>query len=151
MRFLSMAVASAFMASCAQPVPREAHLPANTAAFFKDYAANDATGKNTLPVFLAACRGDHRALDRIFSDYGRFGSGDNEAWGDVPDMLLAAMGDRRFSGYLSQRDLPLRVAAVKWLGEPGSNLYLDPERKARFPLTAGIQEAVFKTHPETQP
>lgn len=151
MRVFPAAVASAFMASCVRPVPREAHLPASTAAFFKDDAANDATGKNTLPVFLAASRGDHHALDRIFSGYGRFGSGDNGAWGDVPDMFLAAMGDRRFSGYLSQRDFPLRAAAVKWLGEPGSNLYLDPEQKARFPLTAGIQEALFKPHPETRP
>lgn len=119
--------------------------------FFTDYVANDGPEPDTLPIFLSACSGDQIALDEIFSDYGRFGSGDSEAWGDVPDMLLAELGDRRFSAYASKQDLKRKAAVLKWLGDPGSSLCDDPALRRLYPKTAALQEALFASDPTTRP
>jgi hypothetical protein len=119
--------------------------------FFTDYVTNDGPEPDTLPVFLSACNGDQSALDAIFSDYTRFGSGDNEAWGDVPDMLLAELGDQRFSSYASKQNLERRVTVLKWLGTPGSSLCDDTDSRRLYPKTAAIQEALFASHPTARP
>ena len=119
--------------------------------FFADYVANDGPEPDTLPIFLSACSGDQSALDAIFSDYDRFGSGDNEAWGDVPDMFLSELGDQRFSAYASKQDLKRKVAVLKWLGAPRSSLCDDSDARRLYPKTAARQEALFASHPAARP
>jgi hypothetical protein len=128
------------------------HRPSSGASsFFADYVANDGPEPDTLPIFLSACSGDQSALDAIFSDYDRFGSGDNEAWGDVPDMLLAELGDQRFSAYASKQDFKHRVAVLKWLGAPGSSLCDESDSRRLYPKTAALQDALFASHPTARP
>lgn len=142
---------SVMAASCANQAPSNHRPSAQATIFFTDYVAKDGPEPDTLPVFLRACNGDKSALDAIFSDYARFGSGDNEAWVDVPDMLLAELGDQRFSTYASKQDLKRRVAVLKWLGAPGSSLYDDSTSRRLYPKTAALQEALFASHPTARP
>jgi len=137
--------------SCAHPGVVEKHPSSEAVTFFKDYVENDGPEPDTFDTFIKACGGDQEALVQIFSDYRRFGSGDNEAWGDVPDVILSELGDERFSSFVSSQETSIQTSAVRWLGSPGSNLFRDPERKARYPRMAGIQEAVFATNPGAEP
>ena len=137
--------------SCANHAISNDRPSSGASKFFSDYVANDGPAPDTLPIFLSACSGDQGALDAIFSDYDRFGSGDNEAWGDVPDMLLSELGDQRFSSYASEQNLERRVAVLKWLGDPGSSLYEDSNLRHLYPKTAALQKALFAARPTTRP
>ena len=150
MKILSQLL-SVMASSCVNQATFNDHPTVEAYRFFTDYVANDGPEPDTLPIFLSACDGDQGALDTIFSDYDRFGSGDNEAWGDVPDMLLGEIGDRRFSAYASKQNLERRVAVLKWLGAPGLSLCGDSDSRRRYPQTAALQEALFASHPETRP
>lgn len=142
---------SVMACSCVNQAASNGRPTAGASRFFTDYVANDGPEADTLPIFLSACNGDQSALDAIFSDYDRFGSGDNEAWGDVPDMLLAELGDQRFSTYASKQNLERRVAVLKWLGAPGSSLCDDSDSRRLYPKTAALQEALFASHPTARP
>jgi hypothetical protein len=142
---------SVITCSCANQAVFNVRPSTGASSFFADYVANDGPELDTLPVFLSACGGDQSALDAIFSDYDRFGSGDNEAWGDVPDVLLAELGDQRFSAYASKQDLRRKVAVLKWLGAPASSLFDDSDSRRLYPKTAALQEALFTAHPTTRP
>jgi hypothetical protein len=137
--------------SCANQIASTERPTSTATEFFTDYVRSDGPDLETLQVFLSACRGDQESLDKIFSDYDRFGSGDNEAWGDVPDVLLEELGDLRFSSYASQQDLEQKVAILKWLGLPGSTLYEDPELRFRYPKTSALQRELFTLHPTARP
>jgi hypothetical protein len=137
--------------SCANQLASSERPTSKATAFFTDYVKSDGPAPDTLPVFLSACRGDQESLDKIFSDYGRFGSGDNEAWGDVPDVLLEELGDLRFSSYASQQCIERKVAVLKWLGFPGSTLYEDPELSLSYPKTSALQREFFASDPTAQP
>jgi hypothetical protein len=119
--------------------------------FFKDYVRNDGPAADALPDFIRASRGDYAALNAIFTDYARYGSGDSEAWGDVPDVLLEQIGDERFARYLDRQELAIQLNAVKFLGAPGSNLYEDAESKKTYPRTAEIQKSLFSKFPSAIP
>jgi hypothetical protein len=142
---------SVMACSCVNQAASNDRPSAEATRFFTDYVANDGPEPDTLPVFLRACNGDQSALDAIFSDYARFGSGDNEAWGEVPDTLLAELGDQRFSTYASKQNLEGRVAVLKWLGDPGSSLCDDSDSRRLYPKTAALQEALFASHPTARP
>ena len=131
------------LAACSHLSIAPGRTSASAEAFFKDYVRNDGPAADTLPDFIRASRGDYAALNAIFSDYARYGSGDSEAWGDVPDVLLEAIGDERFAEYLKQADPRIQLNAVRFLGLPGSNLYEDADLKKAYPRTAAIQEALF--------
>lgn len=131
------------LVACARPSTAPDLAATGAGAFLKDYVRNDGPAADTLPDFIRASRGDYAALNAIFSDYARYGSGDSEAWGDVPDVLLEAIGDERFAEYLKQADPRIRLNAVRFLGLPGSNLYEDADLKKVYPRTAAIQEALF--------
>lgn len=119
--------------------------------FFTNYVLKDGPEPDTLPIFLSACNGDQIALDAIFSNYRRFGSGDNEAWGDVPDVLLAELGDQRFSTYASKQNSERMGAVLKWLGPPGTSLCDDAELRRHYPKTAALQEKLFASQPTACP
>ena len=142
---------SVMACSCANQAVSNDRPSSGASSFFANYVANDGPEPDTLPIFLSACRGDQSALDAIFSDYDRFGSGDNEAWGDVPDMLLAELRDQRFSAYASKQDFKRKVAVLKWLGTPGSSLCDDSDSRRLYPKTAALQEALFASHPTARP
>jgi hypothetical protein len=140
-----------FIFSCTHHVITELRPSTKASAFFKDYVANDGPRSDTLPVFMEGCRGNHQALVQIFSDYRRFGSGDNEAWLDVPDIILSEMGDQKFAAFLLEQKLPLQISAVKYLGEPALSLFQDSPMATRYPITAQIQKEVFAANPNAQP
>lgn len=146
-----LSITTSFICSCAHNVITELRPSPKALAFFKDYVANDGPQNETLPVFMEGCRGNHQALVQIFSDYKRFGSGDNEAWVDVPDMFLSEMGDQKFSAFLLEQKLTLQISAVKYLGDPGSSLFRDSSMAARYPKTAQIQKEIFAANPHAQP
>lgn len=142
---------SVIACSCANRAVSNDRPSSSASGFFAAYVANDGPAPDTLPIFLSACSGDQSALDAIFSDCDQFGSGDNEAWGDVPDVLLAELGDQRFSAYASKQDLRGKVAVLKWLGAPGSSLCDDSDSRRLYPKTAALQEALFASHPSARP
>ena len=142
---------SVMACSCANQAVSNDRPSSGASSFFPNYVANDGPEPDTLPIYLSACRGDQSALDAIFSDYERFGSGDNEAWGDVPDILLAELGDQRFSAYASKQNFKRKVAVLKWLGTPGSSLCDDSDSRRLYPKTAALQEALFASHPTARP
>lgn len=146
-----LSITTSFICSYARNVITELRPSPKASAFFKDHVANDGPQNETLPVFMEGCRGNHQALVQIFSDYRRFGSGDNEAWVDVPDMILSEMGDQKFSAFLLEQKLPLQISVVKYLGDPGSSLFQDPSMAARYPKTAQIQKEIFAANPQAQP
>jgi hypothetical protein len=150
MKMLPLLV-SVIVCSCANQAASNDRPSSGASNFFADYVANDGPDPDTLPIFLSACSGNQSALDAIFSNYDRFGSGDNEAWGDVPDMLLAELGDQRFSSYASKQDFTHKVAMLKWLGAPGSSLCDDSDSRRLYPKTAVLQEALFAAHPTARP
>jgi hypothetical protein len=146
-----LSITTSFICSCAHNVIAELRPSTKASAFFKDYVANDGPQSDTLPVFMEGCRGNHQALVQIFSDYKRFGSGDNEAWENVPDMILSEMGDQKFSTFLLEQKLSLQLSAVKYLGEPASSLFQDSSTAAQYPKTAQIQKEIFAANPQAQP
>jgi hypothetical protein len=146
-----LSITTSFICSCAHNVIAELRPSTKASAFFKDYVANDGPQSDTLPVFMEGCRGNHQALVQIFSDYKRFGSGDNEAWENVPDMILSEMGDQKFSTFLLEQKLSLQLSAVKYLGDLGSSLFQDSSMAARYPKTAQIQKEIFAANPQAQP
>jgi hypothetical protein len=137
--------------SCANQIVSSDRPTFKATAFFTDYVKSDGPAPDTLPVFLSACSGDQGSLDKIFSDYGRFGSGDNEAWGDVPDVLLEELGDLRFSSYASRQDIDRKITVLQWLGSPGSTLSEDPKLRSSYPKTTAMQRELFVSHPTAHP
>jgi hypothetical protein len=117
--------------------------------FFTDYVNYDGPAPDSLPVFLSACRGDRASLDAIFSDYKRFGSGDNEAWIAVPGVLLEELGDQQFSSYASGLSDQRKVTVLGYLGSPGCTL--DPDLRRLYPKTAALQEDLFAANPTARP
>lgn len=107
--------------------------------FFKDYVAHDGPKPDTLPVFLSACRGDVAAMTDIFSNYERYGSGDNETWVDVPDVILREVGDQAFAKFAINAKPAVRMSALQHLGLPGSSLIGDPELREKYPWTTYLQ------------
>ena len=144
---MSLLLLTAVVCSCTSQNPSSDRPTPEASEFFADYVKNDGPSPDTLPVFLSACRGDLTSLDAIFSDYKRFGSGDSEAWGDVPDVFLAELGDQRFSSYASRQSLARRITVLKWLGVPGTSLFEDTELRKCYPKTASLQEDVFIYNP----
>jgi len=112
--------------------------------FFEDYSRSDASLDNTLPVFLRASSGDTSAMREIFSDYARFGSGDNEAWGDVPDVILREVGDKTYAEFVANSDSNVRSSSLRWLGLPGSTLFEDIGLSRSFPRTSQLQQHEFR-------
>jgi hypothetical protein len=137
--------------SCVNHLASSERPISKASAFFTDYVMSEGPAVDTLPIFLSACRGDQVSLDKIFSDYGRFGSGDSEAWGEVPDVLLEELGDLRFSSYVNHQDFKRKVTVLKWLGLPGSTLYEDPELKMSYPRTAAMQREIFASQSTARP
>lgn len=143
---LSLIACSCFnqTASSERPTPKAVR-------FFTDYVNYDGPAPDSLPVFLSACQGDRNSLDAIFSDYKRFGSGDNEAWVDVPDVLLEELGDQQFYSYASSLSIQRKVRVLRYLGFPGSTLYEDPNLRRLYPKTAALQEDLFASNPTARP
>lgn len=111
--------------------------------FFDAYVASDGPSEDTLPTFYAACTGDHVALHAVFSDYGRYGSGDNESWCDVPDVILEEIGDAAFAEFVRGADGQTRKAALRWLGPPDSTLSDERGLRRAYPRTARLQRLEF--------
>jgi len=129
---------------CAQkPLESAVTVSPEATRFFEDYVRSDASSQDTLPIFLEACGGDFRALRMVFTDYERFGSGDNEAWGDVPDVILREAGDHLYAEFLTTVDTDTRWSSLRWLGPPGSTLFDEADLRHSFPLTSRIQQIEF--------
>jgi hypothetical protein len=132
---------SVLLSGCAARQASSTKPSAKAVAFFEDYVRSDGPSPGTLPVFLSACRGDTQALRAVFSDYSRYGSGDNEAWGDVPDVILSEAGDETFSEFVENSTPEMRHSILKWLGPAESTLSASPELKRLYPKTADLQES----------
>ena len=63
-------------------------------------------------TFKRALAGDHAALYSIFHDRSTFGSGDNEAWSELPGIFLAALGDVRYSSFAASQPASIQTAAL---------------------------------------
>lgn len=148
---LSLIIITVLECSCGISVVKSKRPSPKAISFFTDYVKYDGPAPNTLPVFLNACNGDEQSLDQIFGDYGRFGSGDNEAWFDVPGKLLEELGDQKFSQYVKSKPLHQKKTLLKYLGSPDSTLYEDSTLKLLYPYTSELQRALFESHPDVRP
>jgi hypothetical protein len=103
-----------------------------------DYYRYDCTGRHrpdkaqvrrTLRLALA---GDHHALHEVFSDYQRFGSGDNESWWDLPEVFMRELGDDRYSAFLESQRKNVRRVALPVCPEQIPDFY------SKYPTTAKL-------------
>ena len=141
---LSLCAIPLLLIGCASTPTRESKAVSSEARrYLEDYSRSDASSGDALPILLEACSGDISAMRKVFSHYDRFGSGDNEAWGDVPDVILRETGDKRYANFVVGSESDVRLASLRWLGAPGSTLFEDSELSRSFPRTSRLQEAEF--------
>ena len=69
-----------------------------------------------------ALAGEHAALHAVFTDHTTFGTGDNEAWSELPGIFLRALGDDRYAAFVASQPKAVQSAA----------LFLFPEQIPHF-------------------
>jgi hypothetical protein len=83
-------------------------------------------------VFKRALAGDHSAIRTVIMHRGDFGTGDNEAWSELPEIFLRVLGDAKYAAFVVSQPQAVQDSA----------LFLSPEQLSdfehRFPKTSKL-------------
>ena len=86
-------------------------------------------------VFRRALAGEHAALRLVFTDRGTFGSGDNEAYSELPQLFLRTLGDERYASFVANQPAAVQESALSLFPEQL------PTFEREYPKTARLYHA----------
>jgi hypothetical protein len=119
---VSAFVAASFLSSCAS---------SSDLGPFSGYYRYDCIGARgprrvyAHQTLQRALAGEHAALHAVFTDRATFGTGDNEAWSELPGIFLSALGDDLYAAFVVSQPKAVQSAA----------LFLSPEQIPHFTRT----------------
>lgn len=80
-----------------------------------------------------ALAGDQTALHAVLTDNTDFGTGDNEAYSELPGILLGAVGDARYAEFVLSQTMEVQTAALSLLSPDQI-----PDFRHAYPRTAKL-------------
>ena len=64
-----------------------------------------------------ALAGDFTALHAVFTDHTNFGTGDNEAYTELPPIFLQTLGDNRYAAFAANQPEDVRASVLNFHSE----------------------------------